>query len=128
MNQLLLVGVGGGLGSIARYVVSTEVLSRLGPGFPWGTLTVNVVGSFLLGLVLQASASTATVSPDARLFLTTGFMGGFTTYSTFNYETLRLLQEGSLALGLANVAGTLGSCLLAGGLGMALVRASVGGG
>lgn len=126
MNQLLLVVLGGGVGSGARYLLSAWMLERFGPGFPWGTFAVNVVGSFLLGVVMQLGHAGASLSLEARLFLSTGLMGGFTTYSTFNYETLRLLQAGSLPLALGNVGLTLSSCLAAGALGVALVRWSAG--
>ncbi|MSP54398.1 MAG: fluoride efflux transporter CrcB [Myxococcales bacterium] len=122
MNQLLLVVLGGGVGSGARFLVSAWMLDRFGASFPWGTFTVNVVGSFLLGVVMQLGQAGASLTPEARLFLTTGFMGGFTTYSTFNHETIRLLQGGSLVAAFGNVGLTLGSCLAAGALGVALVR------
>ena len=126
MNKLLLVVVGGGLGSGCRYLVSVWTLARLGPGFPWGTLTVNVVGSFLLGALVQLGPSPAVLSADTRLLLTTGFLGGFTTYSTFNQETLRYLQDGNWSGALINSTATLASCLLAGLLGVALARMAVG--
>jgi CrcB protein len=89
-----------------------------GSGFPAGTLAVNVIGSFLIGAIMQVALTTDLVSPALRLFLTTGIMGGFTTYSTFNYETLRLLEDNAWGLGVANIAVTLVSCLLAGVLGV----------
>jgi len=126
MNKLLLVIVGSGIGGGARYLVSTWMLARLGPAFPWGTLTVNVVGSFLLGAVMQLGLSTTVISVETRLLLTTGIMGGFTTYSTFNYETLRYLQDGNWSVALINSTVTFASCLLAGFLGVAVVRLAVG--
>lgn len=126
MNKLFLVVLGSGLGGGARYLVSTWVLGRLGPGFPWGTLTVNVLGSFLLGVVMQVSLSTEAISPEVRLLLTTGFMGGFTTYSTFNYETLRLFQDGNWSVALINSTTTFVSCLVAGFFGVAVTRLAVG--
>jgi CrcB protein len=126
VNKLLLVVLGGGLGSGGRYLVSTAMLSWLGPAFPWGTLTVNVVGSFLLGALMQLGLSTDVISADTRLLLTTGFMGGFTTYSTFNYETLRYLQDGNWTLAAVNATATFAACLLAGILGIAAVRAAFG--
>jgi CrcB protein len=126
MNNLVLVFLGGGLGSTARYLVSTWMGAWLGPAFPWGTLTVNVCGSLLLGAVMHLGLSTDAIHPNTRLFLTTGFLGGFTTYSTFNHETLRYLQEGDWLLGGLNAIGTFGLCLLAGFLGIALVRYALG--
>src|SRR5262245_38433262 len=118
MRQILLVGVGGALGSIARYLLSGAIQGRPGAGLPPGTLAVNAVGSFLIVLVMHTGSARAPLSPEARLFLATGVMGGFTTYSAFNFETMRLLQTGSPALGALNVAATVVGCLLAGGAGL----------
>ena len=98
----------------------------LGTSFPYATLTVNVVGSFLLGLVMHVGLTTNLMTPGLRLVLTTGVMGGFTTYSTFNYETMECLREGAFRLAGLNVAATLLLCLLAGALGLALARWLVG--
>lgn len=122
MGRFLLVCVGGALGSGARYLVSTWAARFLGADFPRGTLIVNVVGSFLLAVIMAASLATESVSTELRIFLGTGIMGGFTTYSSFNYETLALVEQGSWALALANVGITLGGCLAAGVAGLALVR------
>jgi len=115
------------VGTGARYLLSGWLLRLAGPGFPYGTLAVNVIGSFLLGLLMQVSLSTESFSPTLRLTLTTGVMGGFTTYSTFNYETLQLVQEGSWLLGVANLGITVVSCLAAGLLGIFAGRALTGG-
>ena len=90
---LAYVALGGALGALARYGISGWVYDRLGENFPWGTLVVNLVGCLALGLVirwLQVSA----VAPEVRPFLTIGVLGAFTTFSTFSYETVALLQEG----------------------------------
>lgn len=90
---LAYVALGGALGALARYGISGWVYDRMGESFPWGTLVVNLVGCLALGLVirwLQVSA----VSPEVRPFLTIGVLGAFTTFSTFSYETVALLQEG----------------------------------
>ncbi len=120
MTRLLLVCFGGALGSGARYLVSTWAATRLGADFPRGTLIVNVTGSFLLALVV--SLRPGLVSPDLRLFLGAGIMGGYTTYSSFNTETLSLLNGGSAALAAANLALTVGGCLAAGFAGLAAGR------
>jgi CrcB protein len=120
--RLLLVCLGGGLGSGLRYLVGGWVASASGGSFPFGTLTVNVLGSFLLGLIVQVALATDAVSPGARLFLTTGVMGGFTTYSTFNYETLELFDQGAWLLATANLLATVVGCLVAGLLGLAAGR------
>jgi CrcB protein len=84
------IAVGGGIGAVSRYLVSNWFLQVLGPGFPWGTLTINVTGSFVIGVVLQMAADRPDFSPYLRLFLATGILGGYTTFSTFAYETLSL--------------------------------------
>lgn len=127
MSRLFIVVLGGGVGSGARYLVSTWVADRLGAGLPWGTFTVNLVGSLLLGGIAELGARSAAMSLEVRLLLTTGFMGGFTTYSTFNYETLKLLADGRIAAGLGNIALTVGGCLLGGLLGVYGARALVAG-
>ncbi|BDG02201.1 fluoride efflux transporter CrcB [Anaeromyxobacter oryzae] len=126
MDKLLLVCVGGALGSGARYLVGTWSLAAFGPGFPRGTLAINVIGSFLLAVIMTASITTESVSPHLRLFLATGVMGGFTTYSSFNWETITLAQEGRfLAAGLY-LAATLLGCLAGGLAGTILVHRVVG--
>jgi len=117
MARLLWICLGGAIGTGARYLLSVWIFRLTGPGFPYGTLTVNVIGSFLLGLLLQFSLTTESVPPLFRLVLTTGVLGGFTTYSTFNSETLGLLREGALGLGLAYLVVTVAACLAAGILG-----------
>jgi CrcB protein len=111
-----LVALGGLLGSVARYWLSGAVQRLSGTSFPSGTLTVNVVGSFVIALVMALSLERGLLSAETRLFLTTGFCGGFTTMSTFSYETVALLRDGDtvLALGnvLANVVVTIGAVWL----------------
>jgi CrcB protein len=125
MARFLWICLGGALGTGARYLLSGWLLRLAGPGFPYGTLAVNVIGSFLIGLLMQVSLSTELIPPALRLTLTTGVMGGFTTYSAFNYETLQLVQEGSWLLGAANLGITVGSCLVAGVLGVFAGRALI---
>ena len=116
--RFLLVCLGGALGSGARYATSLWAATAIGTAFPFGTLFVNVLGSFLLGFLMQAIPA----SSDLRLMVTTGVMGGFTTYSTFNYETTQYFREGAWAVGAVNVAATVVGCLAAGLLGLALAR------
>ncbi|HSU82647.1 MAG TPA: fluoride efflux transporter CrcB [Thermoanaerobaculia bacterium] len=118
MARFLWICLGGAAGTGARYLLSGWLLRAAGPGFPWGTLAVNVIGSFLLGLIMQVSLTTGLISPALRLALTTGVMGGFTTYSTFNYETLQYLQQNEWLAAFTNVAVTLLVCLAAGALGL----------
>ncbi|HYU30840.1 MAG TPA: fluoride efflux transporter CrcB [Thermoanaerobaculia bacterium] len=122
MPRLLWICLGGAIGTGARYLLSGWLLRLAGPGFPVGTLAVNVLGSFLLGLIMQVSLTTEIIPPTLRLALTTGVMGGFTTYSTFNYETLTFFQEDAWLLGFANLGITVAACLLAGLLGLASGR------
>jgi CrcB protein len=117
-----LIGLAGALGTLSRYFVSVSAARLIGAGFPYGTLIVNVVGCFLIALVSQLAISTTLISPNLRLILTTGFMGGLTTYSSFNYETTSLFRDRAWANGALNVGVTLGACFVAGMLGFALAR------
>jgi CrcB protein len=122
LERLVLVFCAGGLGSMARFVVTLWAGQRFGTDFPYGTLIVNVVGCFLIAVVMQLALQFSNFPPNLRLTLTTGFMGGLTTYSSFNYETTRLLMERSTAGALLNLGATLLACFAAGLLGLALVR------
>jgi CrcB protein len=126
MTRVLWISLGGAVGTAARYLLSGWLLRALGPAFPYGTLAVNVIGSFLLGAIMHVGLNTTILSPGARLVLGTGVMGGFTTYSTFNYETLQYLQEGAWGLAGLNVSATLVICLMAGALGVVAARLVVG--
>jgi len=123
---LLWICLGGALGTGARYLIGMWALTRFGPGFPVGTLIVNVVGSFLIAVIMVIALSTEAVSPTLRAVLTTGVMGGFTTYSSFNYETLRLLQQGTMGLAATNVLVTLLGCAASGFIGMMVAGRFVG--
>ena len=127
MARFLWICLGGAVGTGARYLMSVWLLRAAGPGFPWGTLAVNVIGSFLLGLIMQVALATDLLAPTLWLTLTTGVMGGFTTYSTFNYETIRYVQDGSWELAAANVSLTVAACLAAGFAGIAAGRWIFGG-
>ena len=122
MRRLALVMLGGGFGSGARYLVGGWVAQALGSGFPYGTIGINALGSFLITVVMYLSLTGGAVGPDLRLLLATGIMGGFTTYSTFNYETLAFFQQGAWLLGALNVLVTVFVCLAAGGIGLMLSR------
>ncbi|HEV7499259.1 MAG TPA: fluoride efflux transporter CrcB [Vicinamibacteria bacterium] len=126
MGRLLWISAGGALGTAARYLLSVWLLEALGPAFPYGTLAVNVIGSFLLGVIMHVGLTTSLLTPTARMVLGAGVMGGFTTYSTFNYETLRYLQDGAWGMAALNVGTTLVVCLAAGALGVAAARLMVG--
>ncbi|WP_437580526.1 fluoride efflux transporter CrcB [Sorangium sp. So ce887] len=122
MDRWFWIGLGGAAGTLARYGLSTWCQQRFGAGFPYGTLAVNVIGSFLLGVIMQVAATTELLSPTLRLGLGAGVMGGFTTYSSFNYETLKLFEDRAWMTGVVNVVVTVVGCLLAGVLGMAFAR------
>jgi CrcB protein len=121
VGRLVLVCVGGALGSAARFLVATWAAESFAAGLPRGTILVNLAGSYLIAVVVGLS-TTAAMSPEVRLFLTTGVMGGFTTYSSFNYETLHFLDEGAIAYAVANVAITVVGCLVSGSLGLLSAR------
>jgi fluoride exporter len=122
MARFLLICAGGAVGTGARYLFSTAVTRAFG-NFPFGTLGVNVLGSFLVSVLMVLALEKSALSVDVRLILVTGVMGGFTTYSSFNYETLHLAQSGAAGLAVANVALTVAACLLAGVAGIWLARA-----
>jgi fluoride exporter len=126
-TSILVVALGGAAGSVARFLVATWAARALGTAFPYGTMIVNVVGSFLIGFIMHVSLTTTLISPTLRLALTTGVMGGFTTYSTFNYETMSLLEQGAFALAGLNLGGTVVGCLIGGLLGLIGGRLLVGG-
>lgn len=122
MVRFLLVCAGGALGSGARYLVAAGLARGAGLLFPWGTLAVNVTGSFLIALVM-AGAATGQLSEEARLLLGAGVLGGFTTYSSFNHETLAMAAQGRLGAAAAYAAVTFAACLAGGVAGMAAARA-----
>ena len=127
MNLVLLIAGAGVLGSLSRYALSGAVYAALGQNFAYGTLVVNVIGSFLLGLLMQVGLNTDLIPPHLRTAAAIGFIGAFTTFSTFTYETVQFIQDGawgaavlnifaSLVLGIAAVfAGIYTGRLIAGG-------------
>lgn len=126
MSRFLLVALGGGMGSVIRYAVVLWAAGILGTTFPFGTLLVNLVGSLLLGFVMHVSTATDLLSADARLALTTGVLGGFTTYSTFNFETTDFFRSGAWFYGTLNIVVTVVACLTAGMIGVTIARLIVG--
>jgi CrcB protein len=121
---LLAVAVGGAAGSMARYLISTWSIARFGAGFPFGTLAINLSGSFLIGVVFALAAARGGMSPYLRLFLTTGILGGYTTFSSFAYETYALGAEGELFKGASYAFGSVIVGVLAAYLGVLAVRLS----
>ena len=122
MSRALLVAVGGMVGSLARYWIAGAVQQAGGSTFPFGTLVVNLVGSLIIGVVINLSLERGAISPETRLLLATGFCGGFTTMSTFSYETLALIADGETLRALANVGGSIVGSVGAVWLGLALAR------
>ena len=118
----VLVFVGGGLGAMARHAMNRAGLALLGPGFPWWTLAVNVLGSFLIGLLAGLFGAWET-GHNLRLFLTTGFLGGFTTFSAFSLDALTLWERGAMLQAGLYVLASMILSLLAAALGLLLTRA-----
>lgn len=101
-----MVMLGGAAGSLARYVLGTAIMTRLGPRFPWGTFVVNVSGSFLIGVLMTLLTDRLHADPNWRLVLVVGFLGGYTTFSSFEWETFSLVSGGSWVLAGLNIAGS----------------------
>jgi CrcB protein len=115
MGAWIAVAVGGALGSVARFWMTGAMTALTGPRFPWGTLAINVLGSFVIGLVAGVTLTPARVGmhPDLRLFLMTGICGGFTTFSAFSLQTVELLQGGDVVPALGYAVGSVVLCLVA---------------
>ena len=105
MNNILIVALGGAIGSVARYGLSGLVHRHLSGTFPYGTLAVNVLGCLAIGAVLRLTEDRLLLGPTSRLFLAVGILGGFTTFSSFGYETMKLMQNRQMGMALLNVAG-----------------------
>jgi CrcB protein len=117
---LLWVGLGGFLGSIARYLLSGWAAARWGVIFPWGTFIINISGSFILGFFLAFAQERPWVHPQARLLFAIGFIGAYTTFSTYTYESIRLMINGQFALAAAYIVGSVVLGLVAVFAGVAL--------
>lgn len=101
--KILWLALAGGLGTLCRYGLTGMVQRLTGSMFPWGTISVNMIGSFLFGLLWAAFEQRVTVAPEARLLILTGFMGAFTTFSTFMFESGQLLRDGEYWMVFANI-------------------------
>ena len=123
--NLFLVVLGGGIGAGGRYLLGGWLHGQLGHGFPWGTFAINALGSLMIGAVFGL-AQAKSISPGTTLFLAVGVLGGFTTFSAFSFETMRLLANGSIGASFLNVAGQFAVGLVAVYLGFAAVRGLVG--
>jgi len=122
MKQAMAIAAGGALGAVMRWYIAGFIQRLSGSAFPWGTLAVNIVGSFLLGFLFVWMLERVTVGELARLAVTVGFLGAFTTFSTFSVETARLLQEGAFSMALGNVLAQVLICVTLAWLGMQLAR------
>jgi CrcB protein len=116
------VAVGGAFGAVARFAIDGWVSERTGGLFPWGTLVINLSGAFLLGLLATLAIDRAVLSPDIRPIAMIGFLGAYTTFSTWMLDCWRLMQDGAWALAVANLVGSVLLGLVAVGLGVALGR------
>ena len=125
MERLFWICLAGAVGTGTRYLVALWAAQRLGSVFPYGTLIVNLVGCFVIAAVMHAALSLGW-SPTLRSALTIGFVGGLTTYSSFNYDTMRLFEEGVPATAFLNVAVTLAGGIFAGWLGLVAARELLG--
>lgn len=121
MNALVLVFVGGGLGAVSRHLTGMAVMRASGPGFPWGTMVVNIIGSFVMGCLIAWLARRSSGDADLRLLLATGFLGGFTTFSAFSLDAVTLYERGALTAAAAYVIASVTVSILAlfGGLWLA---------
>ncbi|HZS50422.1 MAG TPA: fluoride efflux transporter CrcB [Bryobacterales bacterium] len=104
MERYLMVLVGGGTGALARYLAGSAIMSRIGGRFPLGTLLINVSGSFFIGLLMTLFTERFQPHPNWRLLLVVGFLGGYTTFSSFEWETYSAVREGGRWVGFVNVA------------------------
>lgn len=126
LARFVLVCFAGACGTGLRYLVGVWAGEKFGPGFPLGTLLVNLAGCFLIALILHVALNRADFSPELRVILTTGFVGGLTTYSSFNYETTKLLQTGATTMAITYLALTLFGCFVMGVGGLLVAQRIVG--
>jgi len=122
VREMAAVAVGGAIGATLRWGIGTWMVGKTGPGFPWHTMLINLSGAFLIGVLMALSIERGVVSGDWRLFLGTGVLGGFTTFSTLSYESLALMQSGLWTAGFANMFGSAVLGLAAAWLGMVVGR------
>lgn len=113
MGNIILVAVGGSLGTLARYGLSTYIARQVGPAFPWGTLVINLTGCFLIGLAFALGFERNILGPSARLAFMTGFLGAYTTFSTYCLESITFARAGTIGIAVVNIAvSTLGGLAL----------------
>ena len=122
MREFLLIGVGAVLGANTRYWLTSLFIARFGTSFPYGTLVINITGSFLLGFVLVLISNRIAVDPGYRLLIGTGFLGAYTTFSAFSYDTIALLERGDVMQATVNAVASLLGSLFAAYLGIVLAQ------
>lgn len=123
MRVVLFIAIFGALGCVSRYLLSGWINSFFGGVIPYGTFAVNVLGAFLIGLILECSLHSAFLSPELRMGLTVGFLGGFTTFSAFSYETVRLMENGLFPQAVLYVFASVAVCCVFTFAGIAVCRA-----
>ncbi len=123
MNKAAIIALFCAGGGLSRYYLSGWVYALLGRSFPYGTLIVNMIGAYLIGLIMELALRSTALSDTVRLGLTVGFLGGLTTFSTFSYETFKLLEDGQLLLAVINVLASVFICILFTWLGIVTIRA-----
>jgi fluoride exporter len=123
MEIIVYIALFGALGCLTRYFLAGWVYALFGRTFPSGTLAVNIVGAFCIGLVMEFSVRSTLISPNLRAGLAIGFLGGLTTFSTFSYETFRLLEDGEFLIASANVLVSVAVCLAFTWLGIMTAKA-----
>ncbi|ABS64374.1 CrcB protein [Parvibaculum lavamentivorans DS-1] len=123
MNTVLAVAAGGAIGAGARHLFNLQMLRLLGPNFPWGTFGVNVIGSLVMGLVVGAFALRSDLSPEVRSFITTGILGGFTTFSAFSLDAANMMERGDFGLSALYMAGSVAGAVGALFIGLWIARA-----
>lgn len=122
MLQILLVALGGAVGSVCRYLVGVGALRLMGPSFPWGTLAVNVAGSFAIGILAELIVARFGASAELRLLLITGFLGGFTTFSAFALDAVTLIERGASLAAATYLILSIGASIAAAIAGIGLMR------
>lgn len=124
MDRYIMILLGGATGSLARFLIGSAIMNRVGGRFPYGTVFINLTGSFLIGFTMTLLTERLKPHPNWRFLLVVGFLGGYTTFSSFEYETLGLVRDGSRWLGLLNAVGSVTLGYLAVWLGAAVAAKS----
>ena len=127
MQQLLFLAIAGALGSLSRYALGGLIQRITGTNFPYGTLLINVLGCLIIGFIMQVALTSDLIPPNIRIIITIGFLGAFTTFSTFSYETVKFLEDGALIAAVMNVMSNVGLGLLGTFCGLLLEKIALGG-